>query len=127
MKRCCSILQATRNIEILRRIVVYCDEAEETCRQLGDSLEALRGSSTFRNAASMCVLQIGELSTHLTEEFRTTHPAMPWKSIRGMRNVAVHHYGSFDTERLWNTLKQDIPSLRDCCAHWIAELSKNPA
>jgi len=26
-----------------------------------------------------------------------------------IRNIAAHHYGSFDIETLWDTIKNDIP------------------
>jgi uncharacterized protein with HEPN domain len=104
-----------RDIIILKKIIGYCGQIDEARQLLGNSLESLAQSNTYRNAVSMCILQIGELSTHLTEEFRSTHQDIPWKAIRGMRNVAAHHYGNFDTERLWNTVVDDIPVLQEKC------------
>jgi len=40
---------------------------------------------------------------------------VPWKQIKGMRNVIVHHYGNVDIEELWHTITEDIPSLRQYC------------
>jgi uncharacterized protein with HEPN domain len=113
-----------RDKTILEKIIDFCDQVDEARSQLGDSLEALRANSVYRNAVSMCVLQIGELSTHLTEKFRSNHTGIPWKAIRGMRNIAVHHYGKFDVERLWNTMNTDIPVLREYCQTCIAEQSE---
>jgi uncharacterized protein with HEPN domain len=113
------MLPTERDAAILEKIIGYCDQIDEARELLGDSLEALKASNTYRNAVSMCILQIGELSTHLTEEYRQSHYGIPWKAIRGMRNVAAHHYGNFDTERLWNTMLEDIPVLREKCQFGI--------
>ena len=68
----------------------------------------------------MCVLQIGELSNHLTEDFRqATADDIPWKQIRGLRNVVAHEYGNIDEESLWETITEDIPALCDFCKRQI--------
>ncbi|MBR1941700.1 MAG: DUF86 domain-containing protein [Bacteroidaceae bacterium] len=35
---------------------------------------------------------IGEAANMLTNEFRESHPATPWKQIIGMRNFLIHDY-----------------------------------
>jgi len=40
---------------------------------------------------------------------------MPWKQIKGMRNIAAHGYENFDVDILWQTLKADIPELCEYC------------
>ncbi|MCL2141167.1 MAG: DUF86 domain-containing protein [Dehalococcoidia bacterium] len=66
--------------------------------------------------------QIGELTTHISDEFKDTHLEIPWKDIRGMRNVAAQHYGNFSPKYLWQTINEDIPELRWFCEF---QLSKN--
>jgi uncharacterized protein with HEPN domain len=48
---------------------------------------------------------------------------MPWQDIKRMRNIAAHRYGSFDAEVLWDTIVNDIPSLRDYCLEIIKKHS----
>lgn len=38
---------------------------------------------------------------------------IPWRKVRGMRNVLAHRYGAIDVGVLWETITQDIPALRD--------------
>ena len=65
----------------------------------------------------MCILQIGELANSLSEEFRQrTHAQIPWKMIRGMRNVLAHSYGEIDEEIIWETANHDIPFLKAFCS-----------
>jgi len=67
----------------------------------------------------MCILQIGELVGHLSDNVTVKYSEMPWKQIKGIRNVAAHGYEEFDVDILWQTLKSDLPSLRDYCGKII--------
>lgn len=57
------------------------------------------------------ILQIGELSNNLSEEFKRKHSDIPWKQIYGMRNIIVHGYGSVEHDIVFNTTKNSIPDL----------------
>ena len=85
-----------RNISILEHIVGYCDQIEETIRRFGNDYGVFSTDAIYRNAAALCVLQIGELAGKLTDEFRAEHPGAPWRQIRGMRNIVAHSYGTGD-------------------------------
>lgn len=64
----------------------------------------------------MCVVQIGELASQLSEEVKKANPAIPWRIIKDTRNFYVHAYGSIDIPSVWNTLVSDIPELKsECC------------
>ena len=66
-----------RNISILEHIIAYCDQIEETIRRFGQDYDVFSSDAIYRNAAALCILQIGELAGKLTEEFRTAHPGAP--------------------------------------------------
>ena len=51
---------------------------------------------THRNAVAMCLMQIGELAGNLSDEFKDSHKEIPWRAIRGMRNVVAHEYANID-------------------------------
>ena len=104
-----------RDEYILKKIIMYCNDADETVLRFGDSLEIMRTDSIYKNAAAMCVLQIGELVGKLSESLKQSHTKMPWNQIKGMRNIAAHGYEEFDVDILWQTLKTDLPALRDYC------------
>jgi uncharacterized protein with HEPN domain len=92
----------------------------------GNSAEVLKTNSIYMNALAMCILQIGELTTHISTEFRQTYTDIPWQDIRGMRNIAAHHYGDFSAKYLWDTVQGDIPELRKFCEARITEHEKQP-
>lgn len=76
---------------------------------------------TYRNAVALCVLQIGELVSVLSDDFKAEHSQIPWRDIKAMRNIVAHHYGSIDTEILWNTTLEDIPALEAFCLEYKSE------
>ena len=100
-----------RDRSILQKIVEYCEQAIQTRAAFGDTLEAFSSSHIFQNACCMCILQIGELAGKLSEEARQASPDIPWREIRGMRNVFAHGYGTIILESTWETLQKDIPDL----------------
>ena len=110
-----------RNIRILEHIIDYCDQIEETIQRFGNSYDIFSSDAIYRNAAALCVLQIGELAGKLTEEFRAEHPGAPWRQIRGMRNIVAHGYGTVDPEITWEILTEDIPKLKAYCCQIIGE------
>ncbi len=46
---------------------------------------------------------------------------VPWRSIRGMRNIFAHNYGAIDTRIIWHTINDDIPLLSKNCQKWLDE------
>ena len=77
-----------------------------------DSAETFQNDPIYRNAAALCILQIGELVGKLTDEFRAQHPAVPWRQIKAMRNIVAHSYGTVDPETTWEIITDDIPALK---------------
>lgn len=64
----------------------------------------------------MSLLQIGELTGHLPEDFReATKATIYWPAIKGMRNLFAHNYGALDIDLVWETAVGDIPMLLEFC------------
>lgn len=110
-----------RDRTILEHIVSYCADIEQAVARFGDSYAQFSADKEYRNACAMCVLQIGELSGHLSAEFRSAHGEIPWNAIKGMRNVMAHRYGSISVETVWEAIKRDIPELKAACVRYLAE------
>ena len=104
-----------REKDVLTHIVGYCDEIKGMIATFDDTLETLTSNNIYRHAVSMCVLQIGELTVHLSADFIKAHPLIPWKEIRKMRNIAAHSYERFSMGVLHDTITNDVPELRDYC------------
>ena len=57
------------------------------------------------------LLVLGEAVKRLSEGFRTSHPAIPWRMIAGMRDQLIHAYDAVDLDEVWKTVSMAIPHL----------------
>ena len=67
---------------------------------------------SFQYACNMCIIQIGELVSRLSDEFLEQYRQIPWHAIKAMRNLHAHDYDRVDLDIVWNTLQEDIPDLK---------------
>lgn len=104
-----------RDINIINRIVEYINEIQATVEYFGDNPDIFIKNNIYRNAVSMCILQIGELSAVLSDEFKDYYDDIPWRNIKGMRNIMAHKYGNIDKFIVWEAIKADIPDLEKFC------------
>lgn len=118
-------MRADRNAEVLKHMVKYCRQIEETVLRFQKDFEVFSKDYVYQNAVALCVLQIGELTTKLTDDFKQTYIGMPWNQIKAMRNIVAHNYGSIDAEILWETIENDVPKLKEYCLEIINILNKN--
>lgn len=116
-KKCFSM--HSRDANVLRLIISYCNEIEETIGRFGEDYEVFKKDSVYRNAVALCVLQIGELTGSLTYDFKNAYDGMPWTQIKALRNIIAHSYGKIDVESLWETITGDIPELKRYCSQII--------
>jgi len=63
----------------------------------------------------MGLLVIGEevknLDKHSKNKLLPKYPQIPWNAIMKTRDIIAHHYFDVDAERVFDTLKNDIPPL----------------
>ena len=104
-----------RNITILKKVIQYADEIEGTILRFELDYGKFTSDYIAKNAITMCILQIGELASKLTDEFKTEHSKMPWRNIVNMRHRAVHAYDSVDMKILWDIATINVPELKAYC------------
>ena len=109
-----------RDIEQLTKIIEYCDVINNTIQRYGDEIEIFSKDIDYQNSVSFSIMQIGEISRAISDEFKsTTEEEQSWKAIRGMRNLFAHAYGTMSMETIWNTAIHDIPKLKQFCIRYI--------
>lgn len=55
---------------------------------------------------------IGEALSHINQEFRNSHPAIPWRKIIALRNVLIHAYFGIDLDLVWKIITKNVPELK---------------
>lgn len=109
-----------RNIDIIKHMKNYCEDIERTASRFGKEKQCFENDVDYRNSICMSLLQIGELTGHLSQDFREiTKESIYWPAIKGMRNVFAHDYGAVDYDRVWDTVVEDIPVLLKFCSDTI--------
>ncbi len=87
--------------------------AEATERSLRDrERDDFLADEDARDATLYRLVVIGEAATRLPAAFRDRYPDIPWRSITGFRNRAVHAYFAMDWAIVWDTAAHAIPVLR---------------
>jgi len=105
---------------LLGYMLKYCKQIQETSAEFDNSKDKFDESATFRNAICLCLLQIGELVSVLSDDFKKDNPDMQWKEIKLLRNIVAHRYGQIDYDIIWDICLNDVPEMIDFC---IKELS----
>ena len=116
---------ANRDQSVLQHIKTHCNDIAGFIERFGKDFGIFTSDKAYFNAVSMGILQIGELSGCLSEEYRAkTCGTIPWSNIKGMRNIVAHDYGSVDEGLLWETATEDIPVLLAFCSAELERMSK---
>ena len=55
---------------------------------------------------------IGEASSNLPKRLTSEYPRVPWKSMKGMLNLAIHEYFGVDINITWKTIRTSLPKLK---------------
>jgi len=88
------------------------EEAGEACKYAeGLSFEAFAQDGKTVRAIIRSIEVIGEAAANLSDDFRENYPSIPWHKIIGMRNRLIHVYFDIDYHVIWQTVKENLPSL----------------
>jgi uncharacterized protein with HEPN domain len=79
----------------------------------------------IHRTVAMTLLNIGELSTHLSSEVKNQNKHVPWKKLSEFRNAAAHRYDSLKNEDIWIYAKTEIPYILEKLEQ-ILDVGKEP-
>ena len=110
------------DLQRIAHIRDYCMEIEKTIERYGRSFEAFDQDADYQRSISFSIMQIGELSGKLSEEYRkVTANRIQWGPVKGMRNLVAHDYANVSQDIIWETAINDIPVLKVFCEEQLAE------
>ncbi|WP_225783625.1 DUF86 domain-containing protein [Xenophilus sp. Marseille-Q4582] len=101
------------------------EAAEQTLAYIaGMDLAAFQADRRTQQAVLFNFVILGEASAKVMDaypDFMARHAAVPWRSIRNMRNRVAHGYFKIDYEVLWETMAAALPELLAQLPALIAE------
>jgi uncharacterized protein with HEPN domain len=101
-------------------------DIREACALIMRYVEGVQPGSFFadtekQDAVIRRIKIIGEATAHLSEATRSLLPALPFRKMRGMRNIVAHDYGHVDVALVWEAATGTIPHIRKILDDFLAE------
>lgn len=75
----------------------------------GISQEQIENNPLLIDSIMFRIIQIAENNDRLSSDFKNNYSNVPWRSIKGMRNLIVHDYGTVDLSIVYDTVVKSIP------------------
>lgn len=80
------------------------------------------------DAVCMQLIAIGESLKNLDKVTNHTllpiYPQIPWKRVKGLRDIIVHHYFDVDAEQIWWIIDNELDPLLKAIAFFIKNTYK---
>ena len=67
---------------------------------------------------------IGEACSNLEENFKNSHPKIPWAQIIAMRNKLTHEYWDIDISIIWQAATKEAPELKIQLLELLSQVGK---
>ncbi len=98
-------------IEFLRHILDECDYLllEYSSNTFDDFMNDKRLSKAICRSLEI----IGEASNRIHPDIKSKYPIIAWREMGDIRNRIIHHYFGIDYDIVWDTIKTDIPLLKE--------------
>ena len=110
------------NSQVLFKILNYCNDISNSANRFGNDFDTFSTDKDYQNSICMSLMQIGELTTHLTEEFKTEfNREVDWRGCKAFRNIVAHRYNTIRKDEVWNIIQNEIPSIKEFCERTIRQ------
>ena len=117
-------------LDILEDILSAINRLEDRTKDVHTTDDFLCSSSgmVLLDATGMLLIAIGESLKNLDKttdgKLLPTYPSIPWKNVKGMRDIIAHHYFDVDASQILWIIKNEIAPLKTAIQFFIDELNK---
>ena len=117
-------------LDILEDILSAINRLEDRTKDVHTTDDFLCSSSgmVLLDATCMLLIAIGESLKNLDKttdgKLLPTYPSIPWKNVKGMRDIIAHHYFDVDASQILWIIKNEIAPLKTAIQFFIYELNK---
>ena len=115
-------------LDILEDILSAIERLEERTKDI-NSIDDFQNSSSgmvLLDATCMLLIAIGESLKNLDKttngQLLPTYPSIPWKNVKGLRDIIAHHYFDVDASQILWIIKNEISPLKDAIRFFIKSL-----
>ena len=100
------------NIELLYKSLGHLEVILKMTRDINNYNEFCE-NPLIKDITLLHLGQIGELCKRFTNEFKIKNNNIDYRAIAGLRNIAVHDYSGINYNEIYNTIKNDVPVLKE--------------
>jgi uncharacterized protein with HEPN domain len=127
-----SLSSETKSIaqDILEDILSAIEKVEDRTKDVNTVDDFLCSSSgmVLLDATCMLLIAIGESLKNLDKttdgKLLPTYPSIPWKNVKGLRDIIAHHYFDVDASQILWIIKNELSPLKEAICFFIEELKK---
>lgn len=106
--------------------VVYLKRILECVRRIEEDTsigyDAFVVSHIHQDAVLRNLQTLAESVQRLSENLKSKHTDVEWRSIFVFRNVLAHDYLGIDIDRIWGIVKEDVPVLKQAVERMLSEI-----
>ncbi len=118
-------------LDILEDTLSAIERVEERTKDI-HTIDDFLGSSSgmvLLDATCMLLIAIGESLKNLDKttegKLLPLYPDVPWKNVKGLRDIIAHHYFDVDAAQILWIVKNEIGPLKTAIQFFINELNIN--
>ena len=102
-------------------------ERTKGIRSVDDFLSSEQGMIVL-DATCMLLIAVGESLKNLDKvtegKLLPTYPSIPWKQVKGLRDIIAHHYFDIDASQIFWILSNELTPLEQALQFFINSLSE---
>ena len=113
-------------LEDIQSAIERIRERTKGIRSVDDFLSSDQGM-VILDATCMLLIAVGESLKNLDKvtegKLLPTYPSIPWKQVKGLRDIIAHHYFDVDASQIFWILSNELSPLEQAIQFFISNLS----